>query len=125
MHRVEPSAFTRLSALGVEEQRVNVVIDLDDDPARWATVGDGYRVEARIVVWRAEDVLQIPAGAVFRHDGNWAVYAVEGGRARLRPVGIGRRNASRAEVTEGLREGERVVVYPGDNLDAGVRVEGR
>jgi HlyD family secretion protein len=125
VHRVEPSAFTRISALGVEEQRVNVIVDLDDDPARWETVGDGYRVEARIVVWRAEDVLQIPAGAVFRHDGNWAVYVVERGRARLRPVGIGRRNASLAEVTEGLREGERVVVYPSDNMDDGVRVEGR
>jgi HlyD family secretion protein len=125
VHRVEPSAFTRISALGVEEQRVNVIIDLDDDPARWATVGDGYRVEARIVVWKADEVLQVPAGAVFRHDGEWAVYAVEGGRARLRPVGIGRRNASRAEVTEGLREGERVVVYPGDNVDDGIRVEGR
>jgi HlyD family secretion protein len=125
VHRVEPSAFTRVSALGVEEQRVNVILDLDDEPARWATVGDGYRVEARIVVWQADGVLQVPAGAVFRHDGAWAVYAVEDGRARLRPVGIGRRNAARAQVTEGLREGEAVVVYPSDTMDDGVRVEGR
>jgi HlyD family secretion protein len=125
VHRVEPSAFTRISALGVEEQRVNVVIDLEGDNAAWAALGDGYRVEARIAVWREDGVLQLPAGAVFRHDGGWAVYRIRDGRARLQPIELGRRNAARAQLLGGLEEGDRVVVYPADNLTDGIRVEGR
>ena len=125
VHRIEPSAFTRISALGVEEQRVNVILDLDGDAAGRAALGDGYRVEARIGVWRDDSVLQVPAGAVFRHGGEWAVYTADGGRARLRPVQLGRRNPSRAEIRGGLREGDAVVVYPGDNLSEGTRVEER
>jgi HlyD family secretion protein len=125
VHRVEPSAFTRISALGVEEQRVNVLIDFDGDAAERAALGDGYRVEARITVWREDGVLQIPAGAVFRHDGGWAVYQVRDGRARLRPIELGRRNAAQAQVSGGLGEGDGVVVYPADNLTDGVAVEGR
>jgi HlyD family secretion protein len=125
VHRIEPSAFTKLSALGVEEQRVNVVIDLDDPRYRWSALGDGYRVEARIQVWQAGDVLQVPAGAVFRHDGGWAVYAVQGGRARLRAVTLGRRNPAQAQIVSGLEPGERVVVYPGESVVDGARVEAR
>ncbi|HEU5170003.1 MAG TPA: efflux RND transporter periplasmic adaptor subunit [Gemmatimonadales bacterium] len=124
VHRVEPAAFTRVSSLGVEEQRVNVLIDLEDRRERWGGLGDGYRVEARIVVWEAADVLQVPAGAVFRQGDGWAVYAVEGGRARLRPVEIGRRTAAAAQVLKGVEAGEPVVVYPSDNVRDGVRVTG-
>jgi HlyD family secretion protein len=125
VHRVEPSAFTRVSSLGVEEQRVNVLIDLDEPRERWAALGDGYRVEAHIVVWQAPDVLWAPAGAVFRHAGGWAVYRVEGNAARLRPVGIGRRTGVQAEILDGLAAGDRVVVYPGDNVVDGTRIDVR
>ena len=122
VHRVEPSAFTRVSALGVEEQRVNVVVHFDGPPARWGTLGDGYRVEARIVVWEDDDVLQVPAGAVFRHGDGWAVYVVEGGRARLQPVTLGRRSEAAAQVLGGIADGAPVVLYPGDAVRDNQRV---
>jgi HlyD family secretion protein len=124
VHRVEPSAFTRVSALGVEEQRVNVLINLDEPREQWVALGDGYRVETRIVVWQAPDVLRVPAGAVFRHTG-WAVYAVEHGVVRLRPVEMGHRNGVQVEILSGLRPGERVVVYPSDKVVDGVKAESR
>jgi HlyD family secretion protein len=123
--RVEPSAFTRLSALGVEEQRVNVVIGLDGPPAAYASLGDGYRVEVGIVVWERSGRLLVPVGAVHRQGDGWAAYVVEAGRARLRSVRIGRRNGTDAEVLEGLREGERVVLYPTDTVEDGARVAQR
>ena len=122
VHLVEPSAFTRLSALGVEEQRVNVIIDLDGTPAAYAALGDGYRVEVAIVVWEGADRLLVPGGGVHRQGDGWAAYVVEDGRARLRPVRIGRRSGSEAEVVDGLRAEERVVLYPTDNVEDGVRV---
>jgi HlyD family secretion protein len=125
VHRVEPSAFTRLSALGVEEQRVNVIVDLDARSAARSALGDGYRVEASIVVWEGRDRLLIPAGAVFRLDDGWAAYVLEAGRVRLEAIRIGRRNGSEAEVLEGVRAGERVVLYPTDNVMDGVRVKQR
>jgi HlyD family secretion protein len=121
VHRVEPSAFTRLSALGVEEQRVNVLIDPDAPTAGWASLGDGYRVEASIQVWEGRNRMRIPGGAVFRQNNGWATYVVDGGRARLRPVQLGRRNTAAVEVVGGLRGGERVVLYPTDNVADGVR----
>jgi HlyD family secretion protein len=123
VHRIEPSAFTRLSALGVEEQRVNVIIDLDPPRSRWGRLGDGYRVEASIAVWEGLDRLMVPAGAVFRHGDGWATYVVDAGRARLTPVQLGRRNAAAVEVLGGLRGGEPVVLYPTDNVTDGVRTE--
>ena len=125
VQRVEPRAFTKVSALGVEEQRVNVVIDLDSPRERWAALGDGYRVEARIRVWREEDTLQVPTSALFRHEQGWAVYVVEAETASLRPVEIGRRNGFDAEVTDGLEEGARVVVHPGDAVGDGVSLRVR
>jgi HlyD family secretion protein len=125
VHRVEPSAFTRLSALGVEEQRVNVIIDLDPPRSRWAALGDGYRVEASIAVWQGDDRLMVPAGAVFRQGDDWATYVVEDGRAHLRRLQLGRRNNAAVEVLGGLRKGERVVLYPTDNVSDGVRAEVR
>jgi HlyD family secretion protein len=125
VHRVEPSAFTRLSALGVEEQRVNVIIDLDDPPAEWAALGDGYRVEVAITVWAADDVLSVPVSAVFRHGDAWAVYVDQGGVAKLTPVEVGRRNQDRAQIVSGLDAGARVVVHPSDRVTDGVELLAR
>ncbi len=122
---VEPSAFTRTSALGVEEQRVNVVIDLDSDREAWARLGDGYRVETRIVIWEEEGVLTVPSNAVFRSDDGWAAYVVEGGVARLTPLTLGRRNGLAVQVLEGLSEGATVIAHPSDRVVDGVEVEAR
>jgi HlyD family secretion protein len=125
VRRLEPSAFTRLSALGVEEQRVNVIVDPEPGDARWRELGDGYRVETRILVWQADGVLRVPAGAVFRDREGWAVYRVGSGKARLRAVKLGRRNDAEAQVLEGLEPGDSIVVYPGDNVIEGVKVAPR
>ncbi|KPK14727.1 MAG: hypothetical protein AMJ62_12010 [Myxococcales bacterium SG8_38] len=122
---VEPSAFTKLSALGVEEQRVNVIIDLDEDRELWSTLGDGYRVEARISVWEGEDVLKVPASAVFRSEEAWATFAVEDGTAVLRTVEIGESNGLETQVLSGLEEGDEVVAYPSDSVRDGVSVKAR
>jgi HlyD family secretion protein len=119
---VEPAAFTKISALGVEEQRVYVVADFLDPLERRPTLGDGYRVEARIVTWEDPSVLRVPAGALYQRDGRSHVFLVEGGRARLRTVGVGRSNGVMAEVVDGLQEGDDVVVYPGDKVVDGTRV---
>ncbi len=119
---VEPSGFTKISALGVEEQRVYVVADLTDPLERRPTLGDNYRVEARIVVWEKPVVLRAPAGALFQAGGAWHAFVEEDGRARRRAVQVGRGNGVAVEVTGGLREGERVVVYPGDKVADGTRV---
>jgi HlyD family secretion protein len=119
---VEPAAFTKISALGVEEQRVNVIMDLTDPLELRPTLGDAYRVEARIVTWESERVLQVPAGALFQRGGTWQTYVVEGGRARLRTVRTGHSNGLVTEIIEGLGEDEPVIVYPGDKIADGVRV---
>ncbi len=124
VRRVEPAGFTRISALGIEEQRVNVILE-PGEPAGWAGLGDGFRVEARILVERAEGVLRLPAGALFRSGDGWAVFVVEGGRLRERPVELGRRSQASAEVRSGLDEGDRVVVYPSDRVADGVRFRAR
>jgi HlyD family secretion protein len=125
VHRVEPSAFTRLSALGVEEQRVNVIIDFDDPPEAWAALGDGFRVEVAITIWSADDVLTVPVSAVFRHGDAWAVYVDQGGYARLTPVEVGRRNQDRAQIVSGLEAGARVIVHPSDRVKDGVELLAR
>jgi HlyD family secretion protein len=122
---VEPSAFSRTSALGVEEQRVNVVIDLIDPRERWAALGDGYRIEAHIVVWENEDVLQVPPSSLFRQDGGWAVYRVRDGRAELVPVTLGERTSRAVEVTSGLDAGDEVVAHPSDRVQGGVTIAPR
>jgi HlyD family secretion protein len=122
---VEPAGFQKVSALGVEEQRVNVIIDLVDPPAKYRNLGDAYRVEARIVIWEADDVVKVPAGALFRQGADWAVFAVEGGRARLRRVEVGRSNGLETEVRVGLAEGEVVILHPSDKIQAGARVTAR
>ncbi len=119
---VEPSAFTRVSSLGVEEQRVNTIIDLNAPYAEWAALGDGYRVEARIQVYRAEKKTRVPVGALFRRGQQWAAFAVVGGKAELRTLTLGRRNDVHAEVHKGLTLGERVIIHPSDQVKPGVEV---
>ncbi len=119
---VEPSAFTKISALGVEEQRVFVIADFVDPVGKRPTLGDSYRVEARVVVWENPDALRAPAGALFQRAGIWRTFAIESGRAVLREVKVGRTNGVQTEVLDGLREGDRLVVYPGDKVSSGTRV---
>jgi HlyD family secretion protein len=125
VQRVEPSAFTKISALGVEEQRVNVVVDLTSPREQWEALGDGFRVEARIRVWREDEVVRIPSSALFRHEEGWAVYVIEGEVAKLRGVAIGRRNGFEAQVTDGLDAGAMVIVHPSDQVRDGVQVRVR
>lgn len=120
---VEPSAFTKISALGVEEQRVYVVADFTGAVEERQTLGDSFRVEARIVIWETADALRCPSGALFQVRGGWRTYSVEGGRARLRSVTVGRSNGVLTEITGGLEESTLVVVYPGDKVADGTRVE--
>ena len=120
---VEPAAFTKISALGVEEQRVNVVFDFDGPLDRVWTIGDGFRVEAHIITHRVEDAIKVPVGALFREGEGWAVFVAEGNRAVKRNVKVPRRNGADAMVEEGLKPGERVVVYPSDALRDGSRLE--
>ena len=119
---VEPSGFTKISALGVEEQRVNVVIDIVSASEQWQSVGDGYRVDARVVVFSQDDVEKVPTGALFRDGEGWAVFVVVDGRARTRPIRVGKRNGLEALVEQGLTSGEQVVVYPSDAVHDGVGV---
>lgn len=125
--RVEPAAFTKVSALGVEEQRVNVIVELTSPPAAWAALGDGFRVTVAVVTRSEPQVLKVPVSAVFPQPGGsgHAVYAVEGGRARLRPVAVAARNGQEAWLKEGLAEGAVVVVYPPAGVADGVRVAPR
>lgn len=122
VRRVEPSGFTKVSALGVEEQRVNVIADLVAPEPR---LGDGYRVEVRIVTWEGADVAQIPASALFRKGEVWAVFVAEGGRARQRVVEVGEQAPFDVEIRAGLEPGETVVLHPSDRLRDGVRVRAR
>ena len=120
---VEPTGFTKVSALGVEEQRVLVVADIDSPPEAWLRLGDGYRVEARFVVWERESALIVPASALFRRDDGWAVFVVEEGRARLRAVERGADSGLRTEILAGLAAGEEVILHPPDEIEDGTRVE--
>jgi HlyD family secretion protein len=124
VRRVEPAGFVKVSALGVEERRVNVVIELSD-PAAARALGDRYRVEVRIVVWRADDVLKVPVGALFRRGKGWAVFVVQEGRAVLREVGVGRRNNEEVEILHGLSAGDVMVLHPPDTLASDAPVVAR
>jgi len=125
VRRVEPSGFTKISALGVEEQRVNVIIDIISPRSQWQTIGDAYRVDSRIVVFRDENAVKVPSSALFREGADWKVFVVSGGVARTRAVKITRRSAREAMVEAGLQPGEAVIVYPGDRIADGVRVRPR
>lgn len=119
---VEPSGFTKISALGVEEQRVYVIVDFPNRDLIPANLGDGYRVEAKIIIWESSDVLRVPTSALFRHEGGWAVFVVEQGHSRLRSIDVGRRNGLHAEVVKGLTEHEEVVIHPSDKVSDGAPV---
>lgn len=120
---VEPSAFTKVSALGVEEQRVNVVADILTPPEKRKSLGDAYRIEGKIVMWEIDRTLKIPTGALFRQGADWAVLTFSEGFARLRKVQIGRSSGSEAQVLSGLQEGEKLILYPGDRIRDGQRVK--
>lgn len=122
VRRIEPSGFTAISALGIEEQRVRVIADITSAYERWQGLGDAYRVEAEFVLWQAADVLQVPATAVFASGDGHAVFVVADGVAHLREIGIGHRGGLAVEVRAGLEAGERVIVQPGDGVSDGRRV---
>ena len=122
VRRVEPAAFTKISTLGVEEQRVNVLIDIVSPAEQWARLGDAYQVDAQIAVFTKDDATIIPAGALFRRGDQWNVYVVKDGRAQIRDVQVLRRSGRLAAVASGLNQGEPVIVYPSDRISSGVRV---
>lgn len=125
VRRIEPFGFTKISALGVEEQRVNVIIDITDAPGKWARLGHGYRVIIRAIEWESKNALQLPVSALLRDQGRWAVFAVEDGRAKLVPVRIGRMNDERAELLGGLDKGTSVILHPSEKIIDDARVESR
>jgi len=122
IRRVEPGGFTKVSALGVEEQRTRVVLDFASPHEQWQRLGDGYRVEVQFLVQRQENLLQVPGSALFRAGEGWAVYRIERGKARRTPVKLGLRSATAAQVLEGLKEGDQVIVQPDDRIVEGTRI---
>ncbi|MCW9036127.1 MAG: HlyD family efflux transporter periplasmic adaptor subunit [Alphaproteobacteria bacterium] len=122
---IEPYGFSKISALGIEEQRVNVVIDLLTKDLRKLGLGHGFRVNTKILVWQNDSVLRAPLSGLFRHANEWSTFVVHEGQAMLKKVKLGRRNANFAEITEGLKEGDQIVLYPGDRVDDGISVQQR
>ena len=122
---VEPGGFTKVSSLGVEEQRVKVRVDFLDPIPAGRFLGDRYRVEARIITWHSDSVLQVPTGALFRRGGDWMTFLLDGNKARLTKVDIGRNNGTAAEVTGGLSQGQKVIVHPPDAVADGHAVRVR
>jgi HlyD family secretion protein len=120
---VEPAAFTKISALGVEEQRVNVIADLVTPKEQRANLGDNFRVEARIVTWETNETLKAPSGALFRRGDQWEAFVLEDGRARPRKVSVGRSSGTEMQILDGLKEGEELILYPGDRIRDGLRVK--
>ncbi len=123
--RVDPAGFVKVSALGIEEQRVRVTIDFAEPPAAWSQLGHDFRVTVRVTTWKADSVLTVPVAALFRRGDEWAVFAVKGGRARATPVKIGHRNARVAEIVSGLAAGDTVVLHPSDRVRDGTSVAQR
>jgi HlyD family secretion protein len=121
--RVEPSAVTKISALGIDEQRVKVLLGLISPPEDWRALGHGFRVIARIAIWHGEDVLAIPVGALFRDRADWATYVVRDGRASLRRIALGERNEEFAQVLDGLVEGDQVILHPSDLIAEGMMIQ--
>lgn len=121
--RIDPLAVTKVSALGIEEQRVPVVLQLEGQPDQWSKLGHDFRVVVRIGVWKGENRLAVPLGALFRRGADWAVFVADSSRARLRILRIGQRNTEVAEVLDGLAEGEVVILHPSDRVTDGIRIE--
>jgi HlyD family secretion protein len=123
VRRVEPAAFTKISALGVEEQRVIVLSDLSDPPAAARALGDRYRVEIQVATWHADDVLVVPAGALFREGNAWKTYLLRDGKARLTAVEAGHTDGRATEILGGIRAGDEVLLHPPDNVKDGAAVK--
>jgi HlyD family secretion protein len=121
--RIEPGGFTKVSALGVEEQRTRVILAFTSPREHWAALGDAYRLEVEFILKQDQDVLQVPASALFRAGEGWAVYALDGGKARRTPVKVGARSATAAQVLEGLQADQTVIVQPDDRIKDGTRIE--
>lgn len=121
--RVEPGGFTKVSALGVEEQRTRVILDLISPHEQWAALGDGYRVEVEFIVQQAKDVLQVPSPALFRMGEGWVVYRLENERARRTPVQIGLRSATSTEIKDGLQADQTVIIQPDERINDGTRIQ--
>jgi len=122
VRRVEPAGFRQVSALGVEEQRVPVQVELTSARERWETLGEGFRVEVRFVLWEDDEVVQVPSSALFRRNGDWHVYVIENARAHARAVEPGRRSGLRTQIRDGLQPGQRVIAHPADHHRDGMRV---
>ena len=122
---IEPTGFTKVSALGVEEQRVRVIADITTPREVWQRLGDGYRVEARFVIWEGQDILQIPASALFRQGKDWAVFVVQNGRAKTRSVTVGQRAGLIVQILSGIQAGEAVITHPEEKIKDGTRVKVR
>ena len=125
VRRVEPGGFLKISALGVEEQRVNVIIEFEDPRKAWEALGDGYRVEVRVVTWQGSGVVKVPGSALFRQGNGWAVFLVRDRRAELRSVEVGHRGELEAEIRSGLAPADTVIVHPPEDLEPGAKVKQR
>ncbi|MCP4391719.1 MAG: efflux RND transporter periplasmic adaptor subunit [Gammaproteobacteria bacterium] len=125
VRNIEPVGFTKISALGVEEQRVLVISDFTSPGVQWQRLGDGYRVEARFILWQQADVLQVPASSLFRYQQGWAVFVIDGNRANRRQIKLGQRNGLIAQIVAGLEAGEMVINHPSDAVEDGKRVKQR
>jgi HlyD family secretion protein len=122
---VEPAGFTKVSSLGVEEQRVLVIADITSPPEKWQALGDAYRLEANFIIWEGQNILQIPASSLFRSGKDWAVFVEEKGKARKRIVDVGQRNGLAAQIISGLKENEKVLAYPDDSISEGTKIRQR
>lgn len=120
---IEPAGFTKVSALGVEEQRVLIISDFTSPSEQWVRLGDGYRVEARFILWHNDDILQVPASSLFRYRNGWAVFTIDDQNAKRRIVNIGKRNGLTAEILNGLKEGELIINHPSDEIEDETRVQ--
>ena len=122
---IEPVGFTKISALGVEEQRVHVIVDIISPREQWQRLGDGYRVETSFILWEGEDILQVPSSALFHHENSWALYVIRDDRAQLRKVEIGQRSGISTQIMTGIEVGEKIINHPGDNISSQTRVRSR
>lgn len=122
---VEPAGFTKISSLGVEEQRVLIIVDITSPSQKWNILGDGFRMEAHFIIWEEKNILQVPTSALFRSGTGWAVFVAEKGKARKRIVEVGQRNGLAAEILSGLKEKEKVVAYPEDSISDGTKIQAR
>jgi HlyD family secretion protein len=122
---IEPAGFTKISSLGVEEQRVLVIVEITSPREKWNVLGDGFRMEAHFIIWKEENILQIPSSALFRSGKDWAVFVAENGRARKRVVEIGQRNGLAAQIISGLQENEKMLAYPDDSISEGTKIKQR